>query len=81
MKILFTILQNLTFNIYTQYESKDFLLTKLILSFCCHGNPPPPKKKNKINIMENYHKKDFLVILFDTFQQNLTKKVSMSSSQ
>ena len=77
MKILYTILQNLTYNIYTQYESKDFLLTKLILSFCCHGN----QKKHKINIMENYHKNDFLVILFDTFQQNLTKKVSMSSSQ
>ena len=36
--IIYTILQNLTYNIYTQYESKDFLLTKLILSFCCHGN-------------------------------------------
>ena len=41
----------MTYNIYTQYESKDFLLTKLILSFCCHGN------RKKINIMENYHKK------------------------
>ena len=45
MKILYKILQNLTYNIYTQYESKDFLLTKLILNFCCHGNQKRIKHK------------------------------------
>ena len=50
MKILYTILQYLTYNIYTQYESKDFLLTKLILSFCCHGNKKKKKKKKKNKI-------------------------------
>ena len=37
MKIGYKILQNFTYNIHTQYDSKDFLLTKLILNFC-HGN-------------------------------------------
>ena len=55
------------YNIHTQYESKDFLLTKLVLNFCCQGN------QKTLNITENYHKKDFLVILFNTFQKNLTK--------
>ena len=49
-------------------------MTKLILNFCCHGN------QNTLNIMENYHKKDFLVILFNTFQQNFTKNFSWAFS-
>ena len=63
MKILDKILQNFTYTIYTQYESKDFLLTKSILNFFCHGN-----QNQNLKIMENYHKNDFLVIIFNTFQ-------------
>ena len=75
MKILYTILQTLTYNIYTEYESKYFLLTKLILNFCCHGS------QKKLYIMENYHKKGLFGHTIQYVSTKFNQKVSMSSSQ
>ena len=57
-------------------NKKIFLLTKLILNSCCHGN------QKKLNTMENYHKKG----LYGHTNQYVStskfnQKVSMSSSQ
>ena len=76
MKILYKILQNLTYNIHAQYESKDFLLTKLTLNFCCHGN-----QTKKLNIMENYHKKGLFGQTVQYVSTKFNQQVSMSSSQ
>ena len=75
MKILYKFLQNLTYIIYTQYEAKDFLLTKLILNFCCHGN------QKKLNTMENYHKKGLYGHTNQYVSTKFNQKVSLSSSQ
>ena len=47
MKVLYKILQKLTYNIHTQYESKDFLLTKFLLSWQQKKKKKKKKKKNK----------------------------------